>query len=242
MGRRDIQILGATASARRVVQAMQPPPWGVGGDRTERPLPLRADTDETYNAFVAERAKASPHYPDLAASVAALWAAFYGHVEGRGEEPPEPEPYLIPEGFAHVDLVGIAEDVSRLRDASLSVDGRVPLSVPPAERNKVRCWQDAGQICCSMRVKGPDGKARIATTCAPASAYVEEVVGYARHANVDELEALAYLPTLVQMKAGAHLLGRIAEAAPAFERERRLLAVSRPHHGRVLPGGAVEWR
>ncbi len=219
-------------SARRVVRVAQrdAPPVFVGRkvplERAPSTLPFRVDDDDTYDAFVAERALASASLPDLATAVLSLQRAFAEHVrDGHG-------------GKVET-VIGAAVDVARLRDAALLGDGVIPVSLPPHARGKVRCWMDAGKICCSVRVKGPDGRARVVTTCSPMGDHVAEAVGYATEAGVDAIESLTYLPDLAMMIGGGKVLERLADADVA--------AVARtvdevPRYGTIRPDHTIRWR
>lgn len=198
-------VIGQLGGAQRVIVAMQASPSvfvgasGGGRKTTDRVLPLRVDTEDTYRDFMQKRAVDSPNLPALAKAVAELRQALSEHMsDGHG---PEVD-----------DVLDLAGDVSRLRDAVV-LGELVPLSVEPIAKRHVRCWRDGDVLCCSLRVRGADDMPRILTACSPVADAVSEVLGYADIAGVDVIQGLAYLPTVGFMAGGGKLFKRLAKAS-----------------------------
>jgi hypothetical protein len=222
----------AADSARRILgSAQRALPDLFRGDsgskkaRTLEPIPLRVDDEESYVRFVTDRTVSSAAHSDLARAVESLRRAFEEHTsDGHGA------PYRLDE------ITGEIERVCGVISAG-DFDGKVPLSVPPNARGNVRCWQDAGHVCCSIRLRGRDGAPKIATTCSPISRHIDDVVGYVVDSGVDEIEALSYVPDMTLTLGGGEIFRRLELAAPA------VLGCTRfPCFGVLHPDGSVEMR
>lgn len=109
----------------------------------------------------------------------------------------------------------------------------VPLSLPPYAAGKVRCWREGDELLCSIRLPGPDGKPRIATTSTSVEGAVEEVCGYAAGAGVNTVDVLGVLPVLGSMLGAGGMIPRLAAAAP------QLLNTSAAREGEVFVGVMV---
>ena len=109
----------------------------------------------------------------------------------------------------------------------------IPLSLPPWAEGKVRCWREGDELLCSMRLPGPDGKVRIATTSTSLNGSAAEVCGYAMCAGVDAVDMLGAVPVLSEMLGAGGLLPRLAAAAPA------LLSRSEAYNGEAFVGVIV---
>lgn len=103
-------------------------------------------------------------------------------------------------------------EVARCRAAECGE--RVPVSLPPHAHDKVESWQAGDEIFTSVRLRGADGKPRIATTSTTPQQHVEQVVGYASDAGVDPFSVVGVLPALAQVLGGGSLVAHICRAAP----------------------------
>lgn len=92
------------------------------------------------------------------------------------------------------------------------------LQLPPYAKGLVDCWQEGDMICCSMKVEGPDGEARVATAATPVEAHEQEVLGYVSRCGYSVVDVLGYLPHLVGMLGGGSLVPKLASATPALLR------------------------
>jgi hypothetical protein len=95
----------------------------------------------------------------------------------------------------------------------------VPLSLPPSTEGNVKCWQDgasgasgaggAGCIYVSIRLPGPDGQARIASSSTPAARHIEDVLGYTVAAGYDPMEMMEIIPGLANIMGGGDLVTQL---------------------------------
>lgn len=186
---------------------------------TPAPKVMRVDTEESFGVFMSMKRK--PYLEDLDDRVTAL-----EQLHSAREADPTIDPNDQP-----TDVLGAQIDTARAR-AAVAGDS-IPLSLSPDAEGKVAAWQDGEQIYCSMRLPGPDGQPRIATTSTPVSRHMEEAVSYASNANVDPIAIIGVLPALTQVLGGGALVTQLARAAPAL--------LSRPEvvQGKVFVGAVV---
>lgn len=184
---------------------------------TPDPKLVRLDTEETYEDLVGAR---GAKYKDaLERRLAELEVAYREHVsDGHGG------------AFSGVSekLEAIVGEVARLATAAKKGGEPVPLSLPPWMEGAVECVQDGDEIRCSMRLPGPDGRVRIATTGTSAAKAVEDVVGYVEDAGVHPAEVLGVLLSLAQMLGGGGLIPQLAQVAPSLISQAEVLGQDRP--------------
>lgn len=179
------------------------------------PKIVRVDTEESYGKWKDE--KRAPYLAELEARLDALEAAVAEHVadhHGGGRMAALERALAEHIAQGHHDSEVLGADVDRARTRALVCGDRVPLSLPPASADKINSWQDGDRIYCSVRLPGPDNKARIATTSTPVQRHVEEVVSYAAAAGVDPFEVMGVLPVLAQVLGGGSLVTQLCTAAP----------------------------
>lgn len=170
-------------------------PCTIGFYETFRVEPkyVRLDTEKSYRDF---RMSQSPEMAELRAEVARLSSLLHAHMaDGHGPQITESLGRLISD-----------EEVSR----------RIPLSMPPWAEGKWDCWREGGLVCCSIRLPGADGTARICTSATPIEPYVHEVVGYAHEVGGNISAMLGVLPTVACMMAGGSLPPAMCKAAPSI--------------------------
>ena len=174
----------------------------------QRPKLMRVDTPASYGDFVSRKA-----FKELITRVNDLRAAFEGHAGdghgGKGKALP-----------TWGEILGTMERVSQLRSTA-ALDNfptvtEVPLSLPPFCHGNVRCWEEGGAICCSIRVEGPERQECILTAATPLEDHVQELLGYVADAGVDPIDVLGALPALARMFGGGGLIPQLAVAAPAL--------------------------
>jgi len=182
------------------------------------PRPVRVDTESSYALYRAGR-------HGYAGAVAELAQALADHAaDGHGGADPD-------------RLRALASDLSALRDEMMGAE--VPLSLPPYARGKVHCWEDEGGVCCSLRLRGPDGKVRFATTCTPLEPHTQDVLGYVSEAGIEPGDVLGALPLLARMLGGGSLVPQLAKAAPQIIALPGVKVQDGPVFGKlVAPGSA----
>lgn len=183
------------------------------------PRPVRVDTEQTYALYRAGR-------HGYASAVAELAQALADHAaDGHG---------------GRVDsgrLRALASDLSQLRDEIVGAE--VPLSLPPYARGKVHCWEDGTGVCCSIRLPGPDGRPRIATTCTPIEPHVHDVLGYVEDAGIDPGCVLGALPTIARMLGGGSLIPQLAKVAPQLLAHPDVHDQDEPVFGKMVANGSA---
>jgi hypothetical protein len=175
------------------------------------PKIVRVDTDESYAKWCDE--KRAPFLAELEQHVDALERA-------------------IESGSGDIEVLGAEADAARER-AEICGE-RVPLSLHPATADAVKCWKDGNQIFCSVRMAGPDGHARIATTATPLEKHTDEVLGYAADVGVDEVAAMDVLSPLAHVLGGGMLVTQLTKAAPELLKQPAVVA-GQVFIGRIEP-------
>jgi hypothetical protein len=187
---------------------------------------VRVDTEESYSDFMADRR--APYVADLERRLADLERAVQVHTadnHGGGKlEALEQRTAGIAEALAAhlehgdhaVDVMGA--EVEAAREQAALGGTRVPLSLAPWAEGKIDCWRDGDEIYCSVRLPGPDGRVRIATTTTPVAKHVDEVLSYAEDAGVDSVDLLGgeVLHGLAEILGGGALVTQICRAAPCL--------------------------
>jgi len=200
------------------------------------PKVMRVDTEESYAKYMDGKRK--PYIAVLEERLAQLEENVAeheadNHSGGRVARAEAALTQHASDGHgAAVDVLG-AEVEHAKRRAEVCGD-EIPLSLPPGTEKNVRAWQDGSLICCSMRLPGPDGKVRIATTSTPAERHVEEVMGYVVDANIDPMEVMGTLPLMAQILGAGALVTQIAAAAPELLAQPEVKA-GKPFVGKVTP-------
>jgi len=180
------------------------------------PKVMRVDTEESYKKFMDE--KRAPYIAELEQRVARAEAALAQHAsDGHG---------------VAMDVLGA--DVEQAKQRALTGGDEIPMSLPPGTEKHVKVWQDGGQICCSMRLPGPDGKVRIATASSPVERHVEEVLCYTEDGDVNPMEVMGALPMMAQILGGGSLVTQIAAAASELLARPEVKA-GKPFVGKVTP-------
>jgi len=180
------------------------------------PKVMRVDTEESYAKYMD--GKRAPYIAELEQRVARAEAALAQHAsDGHG---------------AAMDVLGA--DVEQAKQRALTGGDEIPMSLPPGTEKHVKVWQDGDQICCSMRLPGPDGKARIATSSSPVERHIEEVLCYTEDAGVNPMEVMGALPLMAQILGGGSLVTQIAAAAPELLARPEVKA-GKPFVGKVTP-------
>ncbi len=180
------------------------------------PKIMRVDTEASYAKFMDE--KRAPYVAQLEQRLAALESQVREHVvdnHGGGRVDALEKALKKHASDGHgvaVDVLG-AEIEQAKRRVEVCGD-EIPMSLPPGTEKHVKVWQDGNQICCSMRLPGPDGKVRIATAATPVERHVEEVLTYTEDADVNPMEVMGALPLMAQILGGGALVTQIAAAAP----------------------------
>jgi len=180
------------------------------------PKIMRVDTEESYKKFMD--GKRAPYIEELEQHVARAEAALAQHAsDGHG---------------VAMDVLGA--DVEQAKQRVQTAGDEIPMSLPPGTEKHIKVWQDGGQICCSMRLPGPDGKVRIATSASPVEKHVEEVLSYTEDAGVNPMEVMGALPLMAQILGGGSLVTQIAAAAPELLARPEVKA-GKPFVGKVTP-------
>ncbi len=189
------------------------------------PKAVRLDTEDSYAAF--RSARRDPYIAELEARIAAVEEAVSRHVaddHGGGRV------QALEEAFQR----HVGQSVLGFVDSALTqaVCGgtRVPLFLPHWAEGKIDCWQDGSEVLCTVRLPGPDGRVRLATTGSDVGRFVDEVVGCAAVAGAEVDDVATYGPVLAQVLAGESLIPQLCRAAPD------LLSTRASHAGEVLVG------
>lgn len=114
----------------------------------------------------------------------------------------------------------------------------VTLSLPPFADGKVNCWKEDDLVCASIRLPGPDGKTRIATTSAALDEHAIDVLG-AELDGMDPIDAIDHSMQLATVLGAGALVSELAEAAPSI---LDLPGIERgePVYGLLAPTGNPE--
>jgi len=185
------------------------------------PKVVRVDTETSYAAFM--RGKRAPHIDKFAVKLTEYHEAKQANTA---------EDIGVSDEELHV----LGGELELARDAAALGGKRIPLSLGPWAEGKVLSWLDDGDIFCSMKLPGPDGRTRIATTSTPADRHVSEVLDYARDAQVDDMEVMGVLPALSQVLGGGALVTQLAKAAPELLSQPEVKR-GRPFIGKIAPKG-----
>jgi hypothetical protein len=182
-----------------------------------RPKLVRLDGEESYAAF--RDARRQPYIARLESRLATLEAAYRGHVsDGHGGDQELLELDFDRAVSGDRDLVDeeLAQDVvGTLCEVAIG-GSRVRLPLPDWAEGKVECWQDGGEILCTVRLPAPGGGVALATTAAPLDRHLEEVVEGAMSAGVDA-DVLGEIGVPVaRALCGASLVPELCRAASAL--------------------------
>lgn len=102
---------------------------------------------------------------------------------------------------------------ARLADQARCGGSPIMLPLEQCARGAIECWQDGGEILCTVRVPGSDGRARMITSGTPVEKYVDEVVGAAMQSNTDPELFVSVAPMVVQVLGASALIQRLCAAA-----------------------------
>lgn len=171
----------------------------------QEPKLVRLDDLTSYALFREERR--APYGVDLARRLDALEAARAAHADEDARLRDEFDQHLAD----HSQSVLGAEVVRAAGDYAA---GGVPISVGPALRGKVECWQDGDEVCCTARFLTPRG-VMLATTGTPVENSSNEVLSVL---GEDEVEAvLPVVDHLARTLAVEALLPELCRCMSIFE-------------------------
>jgi hypothetical protein len=185
---------------------------------------VRVDTEASYQDFMA--GQRAPHVAELEARLAELERLVAVHTadnHGGGRlDALEQKVSGVAEALAKhlehgdhaVDVAG--EEVEAAREKVAFGGTRVPLSLAPWAEGKIDAWRNGDEIYCSVRLPGPDGCPRIATSSTPVERHLDEVMNYADEAGVNAVEILGVLHGLAEVLGGGALVTQICCAAPGL--------------------------
>lgn len=194
---------------------------------TPAPKLVRLDTEESYGEF--RDARRAPYIARLEERLRALEEAYAAHVaddHGGGRlaalEDALERHVRGGHGIDYDVIVGDEQDVTDvLGDAVVGALGevahggaRVPLPLQEWVDGKIECWQDGDEILCTIRLLGPDGRLRLATTGTPVARHVDQVIGCAAVLGAEFEEVAVAGPLAAQMVAGESLIPQLCRAAP----------------------------
>lgn len=173
------------------------------------PRLVRLDNERSYADF--RSARRTPYLRQLEARVAALESALARHESEDADYFDDLEDRFsrhVSDGHGgDADVLG-AEVASAVERVVRGGD-RVNLSLPAWAAGKIDCWQDGGEVLCTVRLA--DG--RLLTSGAQLGDHVEEVLGCCAGIGRDEVRTLA--PVLSLRAAGESLVRGLVRAAPA---------------------------
>lgn len=156
-------------------------------DALPKPQFARLDDDASYSSF--RSARRDPYVASLEARLSALEDDFDDHMAD------------------HADAT-----VSQLLDTTARGGIAIPLPLQDCKDGKIECWQDGNEILCTIRLLGPDGNLRMATTGAPVEHSVSEVVKAADVLGADPDEVLHVAPFAAQVLGASALIPRLCGA------------------------------
>jgi hypothetical protein len=170
-----------------------------------KPRSVRIDTEETFGAFVCDRA-----VKELDRRIRELRAAVEHHVS----DPSDPEVKVS----TWDDIVGAAQaisDLSSAKSASEATDAmnRVPLDLPDFAEDKVKAWKDGEYVVCTICFMAADGSPRRATMAAKPKVDMDDVVGWIRRKGVNPVHVLGAISDLADVACAKRLVKDVAGAA-----------------------------
>ncbi|SRR5579862_546966 len=203
------------------------------------PRVVRVDDEANYAKW--KDSKRAPYIATLESRVEQLEANVADHVSdnhGHGRVQRLEDAFTEHLKDAGSTEAGATELIGDLVEKAKDAGDKIPLSLHPESEGKVDAWQDGCDIFCSIRLCGPDGKVRIATTSSPAERHADEVAKYASEAGVDPVTVMGVLPALAQVLGGGALVSQLCQAAPGLMARPEVLQGS--FVGLVTPKGDAE--
>lgn len=187
------------------------------------PKAVRVDDEASYREF--REARREPYIRKLEARLDALERALAEHVSDRhgGGRLTALEDRLarhVGDPDAHRRALPAlpataGSDVLGAALAEVAHGGsRIALPIRESREGKIECWRDGGEILCSARVLGDDGRPRVLTSGTQARRHACEVARCAALAGLDAEDTLIVGPPLVEVLGAASLLPEICRAAP----------------------------
>lgn len=169
-------------------------------DALPAPKYVRLDTPESYAAF--REARRAPYIAALDARLTALEAAVAAHIADD-------------HGGGKLDALQDAFDRHLAAGIGLAAQGGEPIALPmrACAEGKIECWQDGPEILCSIRLPGPDGIVRVATSATPAADAVEETLGCAIAEDLEPDEVIIIVPPMAQVLGASELVPEICGVA-----------------------------
>lgn len=164
------------------------------------PKHVRLDTEASYADF---RRRRDPSLASLDERLAALEAAVAAHTaddHGGGKLA------ALQDAFERHVAAHVCGD-----DAPASQPIDLPLAA--CRTGLIECWQEGPEICVSVRIPGPDGQARVATSAMPADTAVEETLGCAIDAGLEPEEMLVVVPPMAQVLGADRMITEICGCA-----------------------------
>ena len=168
------------------------------------PRYVRVDDSKSYGDF--RSARRDPYVKSLERRVAELELAVVQHTvdnHGGGR------------------VARLEQAFARL--ANQARCGGTPIALPldQCARGAIECWLDGGEILCTVRVPGSDGRARMITSGTPVEKYVDEVVGAAAQSGTDPELFVSVAPMVVQVLGASALIQRLCAAANGLMRQSK---------------------
>lgn len=122
------------------------------------------------------------------------------------------------------------DELNKGKGASVlgAADKEIDLALPTWAKDKVKCWQDGGRICCSICFPAADGTTKVATATTPGRDHVQEVLGSALAAGADPVALVGVLPDLTRVLGGRKLIRDLAAAAQHAAKRSEVLGAAGP--------------
>lgn len=110
------------------------------------------------------------------------------------------------------ETVGLDEVLGALEEVKCCGQ-KVPLPLPAWANGKVDCWQDDGELFCTVRILGDDGRVRHVTGSRLLYPHTEEAVAYMDGIGANLDETIHAAPFVAQILGGQALLQEVCGAA-----------------------------
>lgn len=190
-----------------------------------KPKLVRVDDEASYAEF--RNARRAPYLAKLEERLAAVERTLEGHIadnHGGGRLAALEDRFTRHVADEDARLDALEERfVEHVHDPRAHVLGalegavyggtKVHLPLKEAREGKIDCWRDGKELLCTVRLRGKDGRVRMATTGQSVEHPLAEVLGYALSAGLDVEETLAVAPPMAEILGCTTLIGELCGAA-----------------------------